>query len=65
MDNSSKGLPGWSRTTCNALGIAETEKGTMGPHLEVDTHSGASDEVGELSRPPMQNGLLDTLHIEE
>lgn len=35
------------------------------PYLGVDTHSRASEKVGELSCSPMQNGLLNTLHIEE
>ena len=29
------------------------------------THSGSSDEVGEIPCAPMQNGFLDPFHVQE
>lgn len=68
--NFRKGLPGWIRAEpkaiCNALGTAGTQKGTMGALAGGEvTHPGARDEVREFSHSPVQNGLLNTLHIEE
>lgn len=66
VGNFRKGPPGWIRAEpkaiCNALGTAGTQKGTMGGEV---THPGARDEVREFSHSPVQNGLLNTLHIEE
>jgi hypothetical protein len=54
VDRSRKGLPGWF-----------SAKVIQGEPSGGGTHSGSSDEVWKLPHPPMQNGLLDPLHIQE
>lgn len=70
VGNSRKGLPGWIRAEpkaiCNALGTAQSsESDHGGSSWGKVTHTGARDEVREFSHSPMQNSLLNTLHIEE
>lgn len=66
VGNFRKGLPGWIRAEpkaiCNALGTAGNSERDHGGEV---THPGARDEVREFSHSPMQNGLLNTLHVEE
>lgn len=70
VGNSRKGLPGWIRAEpkaiCNALGTAQNpERDHGGSSWGKVTHPGARDEVREFSHSPVQNGFLNTLHVEE
>lgn len=71
VGNSRKDLPGWFGAKLEAAGCAgrtakKQEASTGSPiWWGGDTYSGSCDEVWELPRAPMQNGLLDPCHVQE